>query len=287
MPHYQLAGRTVAITGGIGGFARALAPALRRRGANVALLDLDADVAVSAAAGLGDLGVARGWRADVRNFEELQTVMADVAEHFGRLDVVMANAALGGTPTALAYSTPARFELAVDVGLTGVYRTFLAGLPFVTDQRGYLLATSSMAAFVHGPLQGSYSAYKAGLWALCDEWRLELRHTGVGVGSLHPTFFKTPMMDEVVEGGGSKAWGGNDQGAFGMAPIETIVEDTIRGIEARSRHIFAPRRMRLAALAPMLTQRLAEAVGFKAADVQEAVEATRDNALAGASGTRD
>lgn len=90
-------------------------------------------------------------------------------------------------------------------------------LPHVVEQRGYLLAISSMAAFIHSPLQGGYTASKAGVWALCDSTRLELRHQGVGVGSVHPTFFDTPMMDEVHEDpAGSRLWGGNSKGLWSM-----------------------------------------------------------------------
>jgi hypothetical protein len=45
-----------------------------------------------------------------------------------------------------------------------------------------------------------------------------------------------------------------------MAPIETVVEDALRRIENRARHVFTPRRIRLAAVAPMVTRPLAEAV---------------------------
>ncbi|MFF2083989.1 SDR family NAD(P)-dependent oxidoreductase [Nocardia sp. NPDC058176] len=139
MTHYNLNGRTVVLTGSTGGLGTALATALRQRGANLALLDLDEQGVRDQAAALGPETVAR-----------------------------------------------------------------------VTARRGYLLAISSMAAFVHSPLQGAYCASKAGVWALCDSTRLELRNLGVGVGSAHPTFFRTPMMDAVqTDPAGTRLWGGN------------------------------------------------------------------------------
>ena len=70
-----------------------------------------------------------------------------------------------------------------------------------------------MAAFVHSPLNGPYVASKAGVWALCDATWLELRHHGVSVGSAHPTFFKTPMMDDVPDDpAGNTLLGGNEKG---------------------------------------------------------------------------
>ena len=163
MHTYNLAGRTVAITGSTGGLGAAVAEALRERGANLALLDLDQTAVDKQAADLGGETVARGWVANVRDLESLQSAMAQAAEHFGRLDVVIANAGID-TMAPLATIDPAAFERVIDINLNGVWRTFRAGLPFVQEQRGYLLAISSMAAFVHSPLQGSYTASKAGVW---------------------------------------------------------------------------------------------------------------------------
>ncbi len=80
---------------------------------------------------------------------------------------------------------PELWERVIDINLSGAWRTFRATLPHVKQTKGYLLAISSMAAFVHSPLNGPYVASKAGLWALCDATRLELRHEKVAVGSAH------------------------------------------------------------------------------------------------------
>ena len=77
MPRYDLTGRTVALTGSTGGLGNALASALRARGANLALLDLDGDATQAQAGTLGDATVARGWPADVRDLVALQQVVAD------------------------------------------------------------------------------------------------------------------------------------------------------------------------------------------------------------------
>jgi NAD(P)-dependent dehydrogenase (short-subunit alcohol dehydrogenase family) len=90
----DLPGKTVAITGAGGGLGSGLARALRARGANLALLDLTADDAQAAALG-GDRH-ARGWAVDVRDFDAQQQVFADVAEHFGGVDVVVAGPASSG-----------------------------------------------------------------------------------------------------------------------------------------------------------------------------------------------
>jgi NAD(P)-dependent dehydrogenase (short-subunit alcohol dehydrogenase family) len=184
---YDLDGRTVAVTGAGGGLGIALAEALRAQGARVALLDLDADRVQAQAAGLGDTRTARGWAADVRDLDGLTSVMGEVREHFGRLDVAVAAAGVLGPVTALSAATATDWDRVIEVNLGGVWRTFKAAAPHVTEQRGHLLAMSSMIGYIHPPMLGAYAASKAGVWALCDALRLELRTTGVTVGSVHPS----------------------------------------------------------------------------------------------------
>ncbi|WP_443217662.1 SDR family NAD(P)-dependent oxidoreductase [Saccharothrix sp. CCNWYY140] len=66
-------GRTVVLTGSTGGLGAALAQALRTRGANLALLDLDHEAGAAQAQAVGGATVARGRRADVRDLASLQT----------------------------------------------------------------------------------------------------------------------------------------------------------------------------------------------------------------------
>jgi NAD(P)-dependent dehydrogenase (short-subunit alcohol dehydrogenase family) len=271
MHTYNLAGRTVAITGSTGGLGAAVAEALRERGANLALLDLDQTAVDKQAADLGGETVARGWVANVRDLESLQSAMAQAAEHFGRLDVVIANAGID-TMAPLATIDPAAFERVIDINLNGVWRTFRAGLPFVQEQRGYLLAISSMAAFVHSPLQGSYTASKAGVWALCDSTRLELRHLGVGVGSIHPTFIKTPMMDEVVaDPAGNTLWGGNEKGMWKFMPREQVVADIVAGIERRADIVISPKANTMIAKMPGIFRPVVERIGFRGTTIPDAI----------------
>jgi len=281
MTRYDLTGRTVALTGSTGGLGIALANALRNRGANLALLDLDAEAAQAQAETLGGDTVARGWGVDVRDLAGLQTAMDEAAAHFGRLDVAVAGAGID-TMAPMATIDPSAYERVIDVNLNGVWRTFRAALPHVEAQRGYLLAISSMAAFVHSPLQISYTASKAGVWAMCDSLRLEVRHLGVGVGSAHPTFFRTPMMDDVTaDPAGHALWGGNSKGLWKMVPLEKVIAGIVRGIERRADRVVVPRSLTLTANAPGLFRPVLERVGFRPQTVQRALS------LASASGWHD
>lgn len=270
MSRYDLAGRTVVLTGSTGGLGAALATELRARGANLALVDLHAEAVQAQADSFGSPAVARGWTADVRDLDSVRLAIDDAATHFGRIDVVIVNAGVGSM-ASIETLDPDVFDRVVDINLGGVWRTFRAALPHVKRQRGYLLAISSMAAFVHSPLNGPYVASKAGVWALADATRLEVRHHGVDVGSAHPTFFETPMMADVhADAAGQRLWGGNKRGLWKMIPLEQVVEDVVTGIERRSALIVAPKSNAFFARIPGLLRPIVDRIGFRGNTIPEA-----------------
>lgn len=270
MSKYNLAGRVVAITGSTGGLGSALALALRERGAKLALFDLDVTALNKQVNSLGD-GRARAWRVDVRSYEEIERAMNEAAEHFGRIDVVIANAGIEVVAPMIG-TNPSTFDRVIDVNLNGVWRTFRAGLPHVARDKGHLVAISSMAAFFHSPLQGSYTASKAGVWAMCNSIRLEVKHLGVSVGSVHPTFFKTAMLDGMqADPAGFKLWGGNKSLLFKAITLESVVSRIVAGIEARTEMVVIPSSNALAAKAPGFFRGFLERFGFKQENVVAAI----------------
>lgn len=270
MNRYALKDRVIVITGATGGLGRAAAQALRDKGAKLALLDLNLDSLNAMVASLGGAEVAAGWVADVRSLDSLESALKEAAGHFGGIDVVVAGAGVSSV-VALEHNDLAAFERTIDINLNGVARTFRAALPHVKARQGYLLAISSMAAFVHSPLNTAYTASKAGVWAMCDSLRLELRQHGIGVGSFHPTFFQTPMMEEVIDGPCSTLVWNNHEGLWKFVALEKVIAALVDCIEQRRDMVTVPRSNSLVAKAPGLLRRLIERIGFDATRVEEAV----------------
>lgn len=267
---YDLNGRVIAITGSTGGLGRAAAQTLRAKGAKLALFDLDLAAVTAQAAELGGADVASGWVANVCSMESLETAMTAAAQHFGVIDVVIANAGIGVTTTIEAMDAKT-FERTIDVNLNGVFRTFKVGLQHVKQRQGFLLAISSMAAFVNAPLNAHYAASKAGVLALCNSLRLEVKHLGVGVGTLHPTFFKTPMMDALMDNACSELVWNNYQGIWNFVGIEKVIDGLVSSIERRRQITTVPSRNSMIARAPGLMRPLIEKIGFDDGRVEEAV----------------
>ncbi len=184
-----LAERRVFITGAARGIGAATARRLHARGARVALAGLEPDILATVARECGD---APWLECDVRDRPQVEDAVELAVQRLGGLDVVVANAGtaaqlpiLGGDPTV--------FERTIEVNLLGVYYTLRAAAPHIAHPRGYALAISSLAAAVHAPLLGAYSASKAGVEALADALRIELASSGARVGVAYFAELDTEM----------------------------------------------------------------------------------------------
>lgn len=244
----QLGGRRILITGAARGIGAATARRLHRRGARVALLGLESELGEALAAECG----GAPWRdCDVSDREQVEAAVAAVVEELGGLDVVVANAGVAAQ-LPLVGGDPEVFERTIAVNLLGVYYTLRAAGPHVAHNRGYALAIASLAAAVHAPLLGAYSASKAGVEALGNTLRVELRPYGarVGVG-----YFAELDTDMTRRGFGTEAAKAIERrgGPFTrVAPLEVGVDAIERGIARRSRRVVAP-----GWVGPMLPVRMA------------------------------
>ena len=251
----SLAGRRVLITGAARGIGAGTARRLHQRGARVALLGLEPEELERVAA---DCGGAPWHECDVRDREQVDDAVEAAVGELGGLDVVVANAGVAAQ-LPLIGGDPEVFERTVAVNLTGVYYTLRAAGPHVAHRTGYALAIASLAAAVHAPLLGAYSATKAGVEALGNTLRIELRPYGarVGVG-----YFAELDTDMTRRGFATAAAERIDRrgGPFTrVAPLEVGIDAIERGIERRSRRVVAPRWVAAMLPARMAVQRVVEA----------------------------
>lgn len=239
-----LPGKTVMITGAARGIGAALALGLARQGARVALVGLEPAELTAVTAACGQHGESRAWAADVTDHSRMRTVAGEVAAHFGRVDVVVANAgiAIGGT---FADSDPAAFGRVIEVNLLGSATTARAFLPALQASGGYFLQVASLAALAPAPLMAAYCASKAGAEAFAHVLRAEVAHQGVGVGVAYLTWTDTDMVraadadDALRQLRIALPWPANR-----TAPLDPAVARIVAGIDRRSAHIYAQRWVR-------------------------------------------
>lgn len=255
-----LAGRTVLITGAARGIGAATARQCTARGARVALLGLEPELLDALAAELGPQAAA--YPADVRDAAGLQSAVDRAASAMGGIDAVVANAGIGlGGPVEAV--TDSDFETVVDVNLLGVWRTVRVSLPHLTARGGYLLLVASFAAVFPPPQLAAYSASKAGVEALGDSIRVELRRGGVDVGVAYFGFIDTDMVRTAfAEHAGFERLVRSS--GFPPLPVDAAAGAIVRAIERRARRVVLPRAAYPAVMAarlirPLLDRRYARA----------------------------
>lgn len=232
---HDLAGRRVLITGAARGIGAALAIRLHERGARVAVAGLEPELLEAVAAGVD----APWWSCDVTDRTRVDEVVDAAAVALGGLDVVVANAGVGAQ-LPLVGGDPDIMRRTIDVNVMGTYFTLDAAGRHISHARGYAVAVSSLAAAVHVPLLGAYSASKAAVEAIGNTLRQELRPSGARVGVAYFAELDTDMTSRGFGTDAAQAFLGG-RSLTKVTPLAVGIDALERGIARRSRIIAAPR----------------------------------------------
>ena len=248
----DLSGRRVLITGAARGIGAATAMRLHERGARLVLAGIEPDELSRTAARCGD---ALAVMCDVRDREQVEAAVEAASEHLNGLDVVVANAGVAAQ-LPLVGGNPEVFERTIEVNLLGVYYTLRAAGPYIAHDRGYALAIASLAAAVHIPLLGAYSASKAGVEALANTLRIELAPSGARVGVGYFAELDTDMVRQGFGTVAAKRASEIRRPMTRVSPLEVGIDAIERGIARRSRRVVAPRWVAPLLPVRMLAQRV-------------------------------
>jgi len=201
----QLDGRTALITGANSGIGLATARRFAAEGAYVFLTgrrERELDDAVKAVGGgaTGIRGGAIGIRGDVADLDDLDRVMAAVAEHGQGLDVLFANAG-GGSALPLGAITPEHFDQTFGINVRGTLFTVQKALPLLNEGASVILAGSTAAS--NGTANFSvYGAAKAAIRSFARSWAAELADRGIRVNAISPGPTDTPGLSGLARNPG-------------------------------------------------------------------------------------
>jgi NAD(P)-dependent dehydrogenase (short-subunit alcohol dehydrogenase family) len=186
--------KVVLVTGASSGIGRGLAVELARRGASVGLLARRRDLLEATVDEINEAGGrALALPADVTHADQVRAAACELRRKFGYIDVLVANAGVGGTTYAVDLCEKDVTRV-IRVNVIGSVNSVTAVLPHMVQRgSGHLVAISSLAGYRGLPKSAAYCASKAGVSALFESLRIDLAHTGVDVTIIHPGFIKTPL----------------------------------------------------------------------------------------------
>jgi len=190
----RLANKTALITGGNSGIGLATARRFIAEGAKVAITGRNAGRLEAAVRELGPNALALA--ADATDVAATEAALARAADHFGKLDILFANAGIPGATPAGA-TRPEVFEQVIRTNLTGVFFTVQAALPHLNDGASIIL-NGSVISVLGNPGYAAYAASKAGVRAMARVLASELSPRGIRVNVVAPGAIRTPIWGAAI-----------------------------------------------------------------------------------------
>lgn len=198
MDRNRFADKVVVVTGGGSGIGAATAYRFGREGATVIAVGRTEHRLKTAAAGAPAGSTIITRVADVSDESETTALIADVAEEYGRLDVLVNNAGVAVPGTVEQTDTAAwRHIFAVDVD--GVFFASRAALPHLRRVGGCIVNVGSVSGLGADWGLAAYNAAKGALVNLTNAMALDHGHEGVRVNAVHPSLTRTPVAAPIVE----------------------------------------------------------------------------------------
>lgn len=194
-----LEGKTALVTGGGTGIGKAIAFALARAGANVAVVNRSSiDAARQVAREIEAMGRrSLALQADVAKADDAEKIVGEVLTTFGALDILVNNA---GTTrdTLVMRMSEEDWDTVLDTNLKGSFLVTRAALkPMIKQRRGKIVNITSVMGLIGNPGQANYSASKAGLIGFTRTLAKEVGSRNIQVNAVAPGFIETAMTESV------------------------------------------------------------------------------------------
>lgn len=195
----DLTGKTALVTGGARGIGKAIALALGKLGANVVVnysgSQEAAEKVVSELTGSGTKAFC--IKADVSNYEQVETMVSKVVEDFGSIDILVNNAGIT-KDTLIMRMSGEDFDKVIDTNLKGTFNCIKAASKHMIKKRyGRIVNIASVVGIIGNAGQANYAASKAGIIGLTKSAARELSGRNINVNAVAPGFIATNMTEEL------------------------------------------------------------------------------------------
>jgi 3-oxoacyl-[acyl-carrier protein] reductase len=197
----MLKGKTALITGSARGIGKAIAEEYAANGATVIISDVLQDKADETAAELKQKYNVETMavKADVSKYEEVEALINQITEKFGRLDILVNNAGVT-RDNLIMRMTEQEWDLVININLKGVFNcTKAVSRPMMKQRNGRIINITSVVGEMGNPGQINYSASKAGVIGMTKTTAKELGSRGIRVNAIAPGFIVSEMTDKMTD----------------------------------------------------------------------------------------
>ena len=199
--------KIVLITGSGSGIGKAAALAFSKEGGTIIVSDINETNGLETVSEIiKNNGKAIFFKIDVSNFEMVKNLMDFIIEKYGRLDVAINNAGVGGDFGKITDITLESWDKTMSINSSGVFYCIKNQIPIMLKQgKGVILNTSSIAGIRGLPNATAYSASKHAVIGITKTAAMEYAKNNIRVNAICPVFTVTAMfnpeaMDEIKEG---------------------------------------------------------------------------------------
>ena len=196
---FELIDKTALITGATGGIGGAIARALHKQGATVAISGRQVDRLEALAAELGNRVAV--CPCDLGRRDEVAKLIDAAIAKLGRLDILVNNAGLTKDNLFMVMKDE-QWDEVIAVNLTSTFMLMRAAArAMMRAKTGYgrIINISSVSGIIGNPGQGNYAAAKSGMIGMSKSLAREVASRGITVNCIAPGFIKTPMTDALNE----------------------------------------------------------------------------------------
>ncbi len=205
----RLEGKSVIITGAGSGIGRAASLLFTREGAKLIAVDKTEGVKETVDQVRKAGGTAEAMIADAGSESDVKAYIAKAVSAYGKLDVIWANAGIGGGLIPIAEQTPEHWQEVLRVNLIGPFLAVKYSIPHLVKQgQGAIVCTASVAGLKSGASGHPYATSKAGVISLVQTTAYSLSGTGVRINAVCPGLIETGMTKPIFDNAKERGTGG-------------------------------------------------------------------------------